>query len=105
MCYENSSYPGYVTEKLFHALTYNTIPIYWGSPTVEMDFNKKAFISRHEFQSDEEMLDFIVYLDNNEDAYNEMLRQPILNSGSRFFDLDKFNSWFMNSVYRGVINE
>jgi alpha(1,3/1,4) fucosyltransferase len=104
LCYENSSYPGYVTEKIFHALTYNTIPIYWGSPTVEIDFNPKAFVSRHDFRNDKEMLDFIVHLDNNENAYNEMLQQPILNFGNKFLDLDRFNHWFMDSVYRGVIN-
>jgi len=102
LCYENSSHPGYVTEKLFHALTYNTIPIYWGSPTVEMDFNTKAFISRHDFDSDEDMIRKIIELDQDDDKYNEMLSQPILNPRNKVFDLDRFNNWFYNIVYREV---
>lgn len=104
ICYENSSYPGYVTEKLFHALTYNTVPIYWGSPTVEVDFNPDAFICRHYFESDNEMVKRIIELDNNDDLYNEILRQPILNPRNKTLDLDRFVSWFKNNVYRGVLN-
>jgi hypothetical protein len=104
LCYENSSYPGYVTEKLFHALTYNTVPIYWGSPTVEMDFNTKSFISRHDFESDEDMINKIIELDRDDDKYNEMLSQSILNPKNTVFDLDRFNRWFYNTVYHGVLN-
>ncbi len=99
LCYENSSHPGYVTEKLFHALVYNTVPIYWGSPTVEMDFNPKAFISRHDFETDEDMIQKIVEIDQNDDMYNEILSQPILSPRNTVFDLDKFNRWFYNTVY------
>jgi hypothetical protein len=103
ICYENGSHPGYVTEKIFHALTYNTIPIYWGSPTVEMDFNTNAFISRHDFNSDEEMIEKIIELDQNDDLYNEMLSQPIMNPRNKVFDLDRFNKWFYNNVYSEVM--
>ncbi len=30
IAFENSSYPGYVTEKITDAFIANTIPIYWG---------------------------------------------------------------------------
>lgn len=105
ICFENSSYPGYVTEKLFHALSYNTIPLYWGSPTVGLDFNPKAFISRHDFVSDEEMIQEVIRLDQDDDAYNEMLRQPIVSPVNNFFDLDRLNNWFLKVVYQGVINK
>lgn len=103
LCYENSSYPGYVTEKLFHALTYNTIPIYWGSPTVELDFNHKAFISRFDFNTDEEMIEYIAYLDQNDVEYNKILQEPILNSRNRTFDMCIFRNWFSANVYHGVL--
>lgn len=105
LCYENGCHPGYVTEKLFHALYMNTIPIYWGSPTVEMDFNSKAFISRHNYETDADMLEHIISLDTNDDNYNEMLSQPILNPNNKVLDLNRFNTWFDNNVYRGVINK
>ena len=101
ICYENGAYPGYVTEKLFQALYTNTIPIYWGSPTVEMDFNSKAFISRHDYLSDDEMLEDIVALDQNDGLYNAMLSQPILNPKNNVLDLNRFRKWFMDVVYQG----
>ena len=48
--FENSSYPGYTTEKLMHALITDTIPIYWGNPLAGLDFNPKAFINCHDFK-------------------------------------------------------
>lgn len=105
LCYENGSYPGYVTEKLFHALYMNTIPIYWGSPTVATDFNSKAFISRHNYETDMDMLERIIALDTNNDKYNEMLNQPILNPNNKVLDLNRFNTWFDNNVYRGDIKK
>jgi hypothetical protein len=35
ICPENTSYPGYVTEKLLEACVMGCIPIYWGHPTME----------------------------------------------------------------------
>ena len=104
LCYENISHPGYVTEKIFHALTYNTVPIYWGSPTVEIDFNPKAYISRHDFDSDEEMIQKIIELDRDDDKYDEMLRQPIMKPRNKVFDLNRFNKWFHDVVYKGVMS-
>lgn len=34
LSFENSRVEGYVTEKLWNALLYGTIPIYWGNPSV-----------------------------------------------------------------------
>lgn len=34
ICFENSSYPGYLTEKLFDAYASGTIPIYWGDTSL-----------------------------------------------------------------------
>ena len=44
ICPENSSYPGYVTEKIFHAAQAGTIPIYWGHSSPEIDIiNSKKY--------------------------------------------------------------
>ena len=106
LCFENSSYPGYATEKVYEALCCNTIPIYWGSPTVEMDFNPKAFLSWHDYQDDAAFIEAIKELDQNEDKYNEMFLQPMFRDGqsTKFFDLDRFVKWFDKNVYKGVLN-
>lgn len=94
LCYENSSYPGYVTEKLYHGFYARTIPIYWGSPCVEMDFNVEAFISRHEFKTDEEMIEHIKWLDTNDRAYYDVLNRNPWNARNKWNNLDNFHDWF-----------
>ena len=34
IAFENSSYPGYCSEKIYHPMLVNTIPIYWGNPKI-----------------------------------------------------------------------
>lgn len=102
LCYENSSYPGYVTEKLFHALYAGVVPIYWGSPTVELDFNPDAFVSRHNFNSFEKMLDKIIEIDNSDVMYHDMVQQPIFSKqGLDAMNTDRFLDWFDKHVYLG----
>ena len=76
--FENSSYPGYTTEKLMHALITNTIPIYWGNPLVAQDFNPKAFINCFDFDSFEDVVEKVKEIDNDDDLYKEYLSQPYL---------------------------
>lgn len=49
IAFENSSAPGYNTEKLSHAVQADCVPIYWGDPEIERSFNPKRFINAHDF--------------------------------------------------------
>lgn len=100
LCYENSSYPGYVTEKLFYGLYARTVPIYWGSPCVEMDFHTNSFVNRHDFRSDNEMLEFIQYLDTDDEAYNTVLNSPVwpYDQRPRAACINNFLDWFEDHV-------
>ncbi|MFI5054599.1 MAG: glycosyltransferase family 10 domain-containing protein, partial [Acidimicrobiia bacterium] len=42
---ENDAYPGYTTEKIVDAFLAGSVPVYWGDPLVERDFNRAAFIN------------------------------------------------------------
>ena len=107
LCFENSSYPGYCTEKLFEALCAKTVPIYWGSPTAALDFNPAAFINRYNFASDQQFVDFIIELSNNKELYNHYYLQPMFRDEEFFrtFNIDHFLDWFQQNVYQGVINK
>lgn len=106
LCFENSSYPGYCTEKLFEALCAKTVPIYWGSPTAALDFNPKAFLNRYDYASDNDFIAKIIELDKDKDAYNEMYMQPMFREEfNQNFNPDNFLNWFQQNVYQGVINE
>jgi len=77
--FENSSYPGYTTEKVFEPMLVNSIPIYWGNPLVGKDFNTKSFINYHDYNNDKKVMDRIIEVDQNDDLYLEMLMQPWYN--------------------------
>lgn len=75
MCYENSSYPGYVTEKLLHAKIAGTVPIYWGNQTFAMDFNPNCCVF---FNGDyDKLVSDVRRLDEDDAAYAEMVSQPL----------------------------
>lgn len=103
MCFENSSYPGYVTEKIYEAFIGGTIPIYWGSATIEVDFNPRAFLNWYDYKNDDDFLQAIIELDQNEDKYKEMYMQPMFSKPytNRFMDLNNFLNWFETKVYKG----
>ena len=44
IAFENSSWPGYNTEKLTHAIEADSLPIYWGDPEIDRSCNTVRFI-------------------------------------------------------------
>jgi alpha(1,3/1,4) fucosyltransferase len=49
ICYENASYPGWLTEKMLDAMFAGSVPIYLGDPEVTKFVPKEAFIDKREF--------------------------------------------------------
>lgn len=76
ICCENSSHPGYTTEKLYQAFEAGCIPIYWGDPVVGRVFNTKAFVYANEYKSIDDVVKRIIEIDSNQDVYNRMLNEP-----------------------------
>lgn len=83
IAFENNAYrpayEWYITEKIMQPMTVNSIPIYSGGSRVINDFNKKSFISLHDFGYVGELIQYIIELDNDDDKYLEMLKQPWFN--------------------------
>lgn len=78
--FENSSWPGYTTEKLVETMFANCIPVYWGNPVVGRDFNTKSFINIHDLASYEHAIDHIIKLDNDRASFLEMAAEPWYNN-------------------------
>lgn len=80
IAFENNAYrsefPGYTTEKIMEPMTVNSIPIYWGNPLINQEFNVKSFVNYYDFKDDDEMIEFIIDLDNNNSKYLDVLNQP-----------------------------
>jgi hypothetical protein len=81
VAFENTSYPGYVTEKLCDPMFALSVPIYWGSPEVADDFNPASIVVATGRRL-EDIVDEVVALDQDDAAYLAKLREP----------------WFANNV-------
>lgn len=79
LCFENSSHPGYYTEKLVEGFAAKTVPIYWGDPNIEKIFNANAFINLSNCKSLEEMIEKVKEIDLDDKKYQAMLLEPALN--------------------------
>lgn len=121
MAFENTGSRGYTTEKIVQAFASSTIPIYWGNPDIAQEFNPKAFINCHDFASFEDVLEEIKRIDNDDEAFLGMLREPIINDESKaalFFDDNYLSDYLFricsqdpqkairrNRVYQGAYYE
>lgn len=66
---ENSQVLGYTTEKIIDPILVNSMPIYWGDTAVKREFNTDSFINVEDFSSVKEAIEYILYLDENDEIY------------------------------------
>jgi hypothetical protein len=88
MAFENrenfDGHVGYTTEKIFEPMMANCVPIYWGNPLINMDFNSNSIINWNDFGSDEKVIQEIIKLDNNNDLYVQFISQKYVNNEDLF---------------------
>lgn len=49
LCFENCSFPGYVTEKIFDCFFAGCIPVYWGAPDISAFVPTETFVDARQF--------------------------------------------------------
>ncbi len=77
MAFENSASPGYITEKLVEPLVAGSIPIYWGAPDVDREFNPDCMVDVSRFGEDmEAAADHVMRIDKDEAVRRRMLSTP-----------------------------
>ncbi|MEJ7663699.1 MAG: glycosyltransferase family 10 [Hymenobacter sp.] len=59
VCYENTSTPGYISEKLFDCLFAGCVPVYLGEPNIRRFIPEDCFVDRKAFATDAELADFL----------------------------------------------
>jgi hypothetical protein len=97
--YENSSYPGYCTEKLMDSFLAGSLPLYWGDIKVKEDWNEKAFINVADFGT--HIFDLIHLLDGDTEKFNEIYSQPVFTDEQKERHLENmrvFEEWAINSI-------
>jgi alpha(1,3/1,4) fucosyltransferase len=94
---ENGPYPGYVTEKILDAFYSNTLPLYWGSDTVDRDFNPNCFVwmtTNHFYTNPEYM---------TKKGWCDLMSQPRFNYDipNEYTQIDNLLDWFTTFVFKG----
>lgn len=107
IAFENTSTSGYTTEKIIGAFAAGAVPIYWGNPQIAKEFNKASFINCHEFgltevgeaEIIEEIVQKVIYLDQNDEAYRSMLQEPAFNSNNDVLHQQKLFEDFLYHIF------
>lgn len=80
IAFENNAYRdsriGYTTEKIMEPMKVNSMPIYWGNEWIYKDFNTESFVNYYDFKSEDDLIEYIIYLDKNDDEYMNVLIKP-----------------------------
>jgi len=82
IAFENSGARGYTTEKIMEAFASETVPIYWGNPDIAKEFNPDAFINCHDFDSFDEVIEYVRKVDEDDELYLKMVKAPIIREDS-----------------------
>lgn len=98
IAFESSSRSGWTTEKIVSSLVAQTIPIYWGNPSIGREFNTKRFINCHEYNSFEEVVERIKEIDNDDELYINMINEPINVPGYNYEDVKKGFEFFLKNI-------
>ncbi|HTJ52719.1 MAG TPA: glycosyltransferase family 10 [Cyclobacteriaceae bacterium] len=97
ICFENCSFPGYVTEKIFDCFLAGAIPIYFGAPDINDFVPENTFIDFRRFKDFNEL---DVYLQNfsEEEAYQ------MLESAKKFLASKDFDKYFLQDTIKDILN-
>ena len=92
VAFENEALTGYTTEKITDAMVAGCVPVYWGNPTIEQDFNRKSFLNLADFASDDALIDRMEEISRDDAALGVLLREPWFagNRPNQYYSADRF---------------
>ena len=100
IAFENTSYPGYTTEKILDPMIVNTIPAYWGNPVIDQEFNTKSFVNVHSYKTFENVIEEIIRIDNDDDLYRKYLSEPYLKDN--YFPIELENETIAEKMHEVI---
>jgi len=83
LTYENESAPGYTTEKWLHAKAAGCVPIYWGDPKFEREFDVDGCIDARGVVTPQQLIELVAKVDTNDALYRAMRSKPALDDVRR----------------------
>lgn len=99
IAFENTSHPGYTTEKIVQAFAAGTVPIYWGDPDISNDFNPDSFVNCMAYNSFDDVVQRIREIDQDDNVYSNMLHQPALQNSDFAGNKEKELESFLKNIF------
>ena len=96
---ESIRYPGFVTEKIADPFFSNSVPVYYGDPLVETEFNPEAMIHLGAFSTLEEGIEKVKEVDQDDEQYLKMLMAPKLKSEGYIDELKNNLRQFLFAIF------
>ena len=78
ICFENSMFPGYYTEKILHAWASGCVPLYFADRFFSKDFNPSAAINRADFVTLDDFVKHVQRINDSHDAQTEIVSQALV---------------------------
>jgi glycosyl transferase family 10 (putative fucosyltransferase)/alpha-1,3-fucosyltransferase FucT-like protein/SEC-C motif-containing protein len=78
ICFENSMFPGYYTEKALQAWAGGCVPLYFADRFASLDFNPAAIINRADFPTLSDFVEHVRRINSSPDAVKEIVAQPLV---------------------------
>src|ERR1035437_3696472 len=91
LCFENTIFPGYITEKIFDCILCGTIPIYFGAPDISEFIPPAVFIDFKKFSSFKELEHYLTNLPTSASKMYLDAAYDFVNSSS--FDKYHITGW------------
>lgn len=102
IAYENvKDEPGYITEKIFDVFFAGCVPIYYGANNIMDYIPKNCFIDRRNFNSDDELYNFLKSIDN--ESYIEYLKKIeifLQSSQAKQFTVEVFAKTIVKTIIK-----
>ncbi len=103
LCFENYSYPGYVTEKIIECFVAGTVPVYLGAPDIDELIPKEAYVDVRDYPSWESLLKKLESMSEGESmAIIEAGRQYLASSDGMLHSYEQFSSFISQLVFNGI---
>jgi hypothetical protein len=101
--FENSAQDGYTTEKIMEPIFQDCIPIYWGNKFVGQDFNSKRFLDYNQFETEEELIQKILEIDENDALAIAMIMESTFSHNKKTHEEE--HEQVLNSIVSVIENK
>jgi hypothetical protein len=99
ICYENATFPGYVTEKIFDSLFAGCVPVYLGAPDIASEVPANTFIDKRQFKSYDELYKFLKRMSESEyEGYLQAIESFVNGEQIKRYGVESFASVFLDQI-------